>query len=127
MSNEREVSIVGDFSAGWGLALAIPAIITFAVFVYVGEEGRGEVAAAACISLLASVKIFWPLRRQLWFWITLICIAMAHFAALLWIPPGHEGLDVRAAPILLLDLGLSGLVIFLLSKLMRIRGSANRH
>lgn len=119
MTVESKDTIVGEFTAGWGFALAIPAVLLFFVFVYAGEEGRGEVAAVASVSILASIKIFWPLRRKLWFWITLLCIAAAHLAVFVSVPAGDAGLDGRFAPLMFIDVGLVCVVIFLISKLMR--------
>jgi hypothetical protein len=63
------------------LSVLIPATLglaTFFTFVFLGDRGRGAVAAflVAAISYAAIWK--WSLRRQPWFWGLILCLLAVH-------------------------------------------------
>jgi hypothetical protein len=58
---------------------SLPVIVFFAEFT---DAGQGLFALIAVYSIVVSIRFAWPLRRQIWFWITIAAIAALHALAL---------------------------------------------
>jgi hypothetical protein len=72
-----------SFSRWEGAMVGAVALVAYFLFVYLGDEGRGTIAAAGVGTLAGSVRICWPLRRELWFWLVISAFAAIHILAML--------------------------------------------
>jgi hypothetical protein len=51
-------------------------------FAHFGQVGRGRSAALMTITIVAAIRLFWDLRRRLWFWPVMSIITGAHISLL---------------------------------------------
>ena len=122
MNSEPNNSIVGEFTHGQGLAVgAVACLISFA-FAYFVDGGRARTALVSSGAILANIKIFWPLRKRVWFWAAMGCITVAHVLAIINIPLSGESYSgVRIAPIIAIDIFVIASLVTILSKVMTNR------
>ena len=64
-----------------GLGAGVIGIGVLAAFDHFGHSGRGSVAAASSIVLIAVGFVCWNLRGKSWFWMTMLLFALAHISA----------------------------------------------
>jgi len=65
-----------------GVLIGIVGFVAYLVLAYALGEGRGTVAGGFLIAFAVALRICWPLRKQLWFWLTLVVLAALHVCAL---------------------------------------------
>lgn len=117
MMKELDDPIVGEGTRGQGLMVVLVAGIVFAAFEYFGGTGRARTALVSTATVLVAIIMFWPLRRYLWFWLTIALLTAVHVGAILWLPLSGEAFDgFRIAPIALLDIAVTYLIIFSIAK-----------
>ena len=93
----------------WALgSLALGALVFF-VFIYLGDIGRGRIAAISFYVLALNVGVFWRWKRKVLFWIMILIFTLGHALLILFIEWPSRDLPGRA----LLPLGaLDFFVIF---------------
>lgn len=64
-----------------GAIIGLGALVAYFGFAYVLGEGGATIAGAFVCSFALVVRISWPLRRQVWFWLTIGVLAALHIAA----------------------------------------------
>src|SRR5690349_15934768 len=88
----------------WGVIIGICTAPIFILFVYLGNPARGRAAWVSAGIIFAVVRFFWSLRKQTWFWFTIVIIALLHIPLVLLIPWGGQSLSyVALLPIGFLD------------------------
>ena len=86
-----------------------------------GQKGRGMIAAVVAIVIIIAVRLFWELRRNVWFWIAIVLIVAIHLPVIFLIPwPNSHargaGLSVIGLPDFFLVYGIFKLVHKLISR-----------
>ncbi len=93
----------------------VPAGLAYIAFSYYGDDGRAVAAAAMLYAVLTAVQFFWDLRRQHWFWTTMLIIGAIHIAVVVAIPwsngPYPVPLLVILFPAIVLDFSIIYLVV----------------
>jgi hypothetical protein len=51
-----------------------------------GQEGRGMIAWVLAMVIVAVAKLFWELRRSVWFWVAVFVIIVIHIPIVVLIP-----------------------------------------
>ena len=117
MSGEQDDAIVGTFTHDQGCLVGAALFPVVLVALFWLPEGQGQAAAASVVSIVAMPFAFSPLRKQTWFWVALLIIAVAHAAVVLGVDWHHAE---RSAFNLAMwfDVILVGGLIWLLSKVM---------
>jgi len=64
-----------------GVVIGLVALVAYFTFAHILGEGRGTIVGAFVCSLALAVRISWPLRRQVWFWLTIGVLAALHIVA----------------------------------------------
>ena len=64
-----------------GALIAVVGIAGYLLLAHILGEGRGTVAGGLVVCFGVAVRICWPLRKQLWFWIALLGLAALHVFA----------------------------------------------
>lgn len=110
-------SIIDEFTYGEGLALALIVGIIFFSARYFFDSGTSRAILVTSSSILASIKIFWPLRSKLWYLITMTTVVVIHIAAIIYMPlSGDDYAGIRLAPILMIDILIVLAVVSLVAK-----------
>jgi len=65
-----------------GALIGLGALLAYFALAFVLGEARGTIAGAFACSFALAARISWPLRRQVWFWLTIGVLAALHIAAL---------------------------------------------
>jgi hypothetical protein len=69
--------------ARWeGALIATGAFIGYLLLAHLFGEGRGTAAGGFLTSFAIALRICWPLRRQMWFWLAMIGLGALHVFAL---------------------------------------------
>jgi hypothetical protein len=90
------------------------------VFIYLGDSERGKTAWFSAMIILMAIRMFWDLRKRVWFWITITIITLLHILLVFFIPwPFKEVPYVALMPVGLLDLAIAYGAIRLVEKAMR--------
>jgi hypothetical protein len=102
----------------FGLLVGLCASPIFIVFVYLGDPERGFTAWFSAAMVLATVGLFWGLRKRGWFWITITIITLLHVLLIFFVPwPFKHHLSyVALLPIGLLDFAIAYGIIRLVEK-----------
>ena len=88
----------------WGLLAAVLSSPLFFLFAFRGDPGRGRAAMFSGILICITIRIFWSLRKRIWFWIIIIALAILHAVPVLLITWSNKSRSVVALmPIGLLD------------------------
>jgi hypothetical protein len=91
----------------------------FIFFAYFGDARRGATAWFSGIVAFVAVRMFWGLRRLMWFWTTIAVILVYHILLIVLLPWPFEQLSyIQLLPLGFLDLGLAYGIIRLAEKLM---------
>lgn len=91
----------------WVLLVVIFTCPAFFLFAYLGDPGRGIVAAGSAGVITITVRYFWDLSKHMWFWITIGFIVLLHVAAIALIRwPFQQYSFMQMLPIALLDFGI---------------------
>lgn len=61
-----------------GFLLAIPAIVSYLVAMWLGKPGYGTVIAGCMVGVIGSIRICSPLWKEWWFWLTIILLIGMH-------------------------------------------------
>jgi hypothetical protein len=78
------------------------------VFAHFGDPRRGSTAWFSGIVLLVAIRMFWGLRKRVWFWITITIIAFLHVSLILFVPWPFKQLSyVALLPVALSDLAIA--------------------
>jgi hypothetical protein len=64
----------------------LPSALAYAALAYFGDEGRAVAAFSVVYVMIASIRFFWDLRRQPWFWITILVLGAIQAALVMAIP-----------------------------------------
>jgi len=87
MTNPMKTENVTSRTASmWGLvafALSLPVDIAVSHFV---DPGRGRAAGIALGLTILSIRVFWYLRKQVWFWITIAALTIFHVVLIFVVP-----------------------------------------
>jgi hypothetical protein len=109
-----------------GLVIVIPAILFSELLSDVLGPGRSWAAGFGIIILLSVIAIYWHLKKEVWFWISMVALAVLHIAAMLWFE--WNKLSSYAAPLLLgpalADIWLSSLCIRAVGRSFRRSGAS---
>jgi hypothetical protein len=116
----RTDSIFEVFPKWQGLAIVFLAAPLLIIFDGLGSSGAGGIAWVSVVSMGFAGRTFWPLRRELWFWVTMTCTGAAHVAAVAFYPwpdESHPGWVLALA--MLADIALVLGVIALVATSIR--------
>jgi hypothetical protein len=61
-----------------GALIAVVGIVGYLLLAHFLGEGRGTVAGGFVTSFGVAVRIGWPLRKQLWFWVAILALGAVH-------------------------------------------------
>lgn len=118
MRSDSQDSIIGDFTAAWGAVIALVSVSIFVAFISFGYESRGQIALVSSVAIGSSLRIFWPIRYEIWFLLTMVAIVIAHVVVIIADPWSDGGLSgIRLAPIMVLDVVAIIGMVSLLNKL----------
>jgi hypothetical protein len=70
----------------WSLGIAILTSPLFFLFDSFGKPGNGRAAWFCAMAILIAMKVRWELRKHIWFWLTMLCIVVAHVPLVLFLP-----------------------------------------
>jgi hypothetical protein len=99
------------------ILLAAP---VFLLFAYFGEPGRGRAAAVGVLVLAMAAGASWDLRREVWYWVTIVLLVACHAPIILlvpWTDKSFPGLTLL--PIAVLDFAIVFAVIKLVEKAVK--------
>lgn len=81
------------FSTGSSWEGCLVVLILAPLYLFLPRADQGGLATASLIafgSILLSIRISWPLRKELWFWITMIVITIIHLVIILRVHWGNN-------------------------------------
>lgn len=105
----------------WGLLAAIFSSPLFFLFAYLGEPGRGRAAMFTGILVFVIARLFWSQRKRVWFWLTIISLALLHVPPVLLISWSNKSRSaVALMPIGLLDFVVMFAVIKFVESRVRV-------
>jgi hypothetical protein len=84
------------------------AFVGFLLLTYLFDGGIGTVGGAFLGSFAIVVRICWPLRKQLWFWLTILVLGTLHVLALVlfdW-SAAADWTGLTAMPLMAADIAL---------------------
>ena len=58
----------------------------FFLFVYFGDPGRGRAAGVGAAVIAVCARMFWDLRKHIWYWLALIVAVLCNAALVAFIP-----------------------------------------
>ena len=122
MRAEIDDPLIGEFTHGQGLILALPIALVFAALVYLDLESIAKAALSSLTAICCAVWIYRPSWRKVWFWVVIGALAIAHVAFVLaarW--PMQPG--TRIAPLVALDVIATLFVVALTGRLIEGRWS----
>jgi len=64
-----------------GALIAAVGLIGYLLIAHFLGEGRGTVAGGFVTSFAGALRICWPLRRLIWFWVAFLVLASLHVVA----------------------------------------------
>jgi hypothetical protein len=64
-----------------GAQIGVGGLIGYLLLAYFLGEGRGTVAGGFVTSFAVALRICWPLRKQIWFWLAILVLAALHVLA----------------------------------------------
>ncbi len=103
----------------WGLLSGVCTLPLFISFVYFGNAERASTAWFSGIVTFVVVRMFWGLRRRVWFWATIVVIVAYHVLLIALLPWPFRGLSyVQLLPLGLLDLAVAYGIIRLAEKVI---------
>jgi len=74
------------------------------LYAYFGDPGKGRAAGISACVLVTVVRLFWDLRRNAWFWVTLSIMTLVHIPLITMIPWTNRNYPgVAILPVGLLD------------------------
>jgi hypothetical protein len=86
----------------WGLIGASVAVPVLFIVKHFSGDGEGIVAAASSFTMVVSVRTFWRLRKQIWYWLIIAFLVAIHILLLLVVPWPNSSIPAPA----LLPVGL---------------------
>ena len=98
--------IIFETPPGWqGFVVAVAAFSVFLIFARFDLEGPGRIAAASVAAVGGAIRIAWPLRGRVWFWVTMACITAIHVAIITLHPWSNERYPASAlVPVMAADI-----------------------
>lgn len=120
-------SIFEAFPKWQGLVIVFLTAPLLIIFDRLGFPGAGGMAWASAVSIGFASRIFWPLRREPWFWVTMICIGAAHAAVVSLYPwPDETHPSWMLGLILLADIALvAGVIVLVATSIRRASKAAD--
>ena len=105
MEENRPKRSFGSISRKWALVAGIFAGSLIFLF---ADEARGAAAAYSALMIAVAVRYFWDLRNRIWFWLTILFIALLHVPVILFVrwPFNQHYTYVQMLPIAFLDFAL---------------------
>jgi hypothetical protein len=109
----------------FGLLAGICTSPFFIIFAYFGDSERGSTAWFSAIVISVAIRMFWALRKRVWFWITITLIALVHVPLTLFVswPFKPQLTFVALLPVGLLDLAIVYGIIRLVENVIERNGS----
>lgn len=103
-----------------GAVVAAAALAVFLIFANFGLEGAGRIAAVSVASIGGAMRIAWPLRNRLWFWVAMTCVVAIHVAIVALHPWSNERYPASMLiPVMVADIIAILCLLALLAKLLR--------
>jgi hypothetical protein len=114
--------LIDEFTARDGLIIGGLAAFLYFGLIYIGYDSIADGTMIATGVILGTIRIFWPLRRRIWFWVTMGCISILHAAAVSFVPLSSNAFSgVRIAPVAAADFVASIVIVNLLAKVFERR------
>jgi hypothetical protein len=66
-----------------GAVAAVLGVVVYIASLYLSEKGKGTAAGGFVAILALSIRICWPLRKIVWFWVCLSILIILHVLILL--------------------------------------------
>jgi len=109
----------------WGclaFLLSIPVAIVVSHFV---DPGRGRAAGISLALMILAIRIFWDLRRHVWFWLDIAALTLVHVVLIVVIPWTDMSIPAPGLrPFGFVDFAVIWGVVKLTEKMMNQRDSA---
>jgi len=114
--------VLPELTKSWSLFAAVLAAPLYFLFVYSGDPGRGLATAVSFWVIVCIIRGFWALRHQVWLWVTIAIVILAHILLILSIPFSNRNVPAPIlAPIGLADFAIVYGCVRLAQKLNRNR------
>ncbi len=68
------------------LVVSMLAVLFYFVFEYIGGSAKGRVAAICAAMIVTTVWMRWDLRKRVWFWVTIVILALLHLPLIMFLP-----------------------------------------
>lgn len=103
----------------FGLLAGASVLPLFFLMAYLGDRGRAMAVAMCLGTFICTAKSRWELRRYVWFWMTLLALAILHVPLFLFIRWTAEVPGMLFAPLWYLDFAVLYGCIKLAEKIWR--------
>jgi hypothetical protein len=103
----------------WGLMSAAVAVPVFFIVMHFAGAGKGRAAAVSSAVMVFGTRVFWRLRHNTWYWLTISILAAIHISLVLLVPWTSEVIPAPAlAPVGIADFVFVYCSIKLVEKIM---------